>query len=441
MALNVGILNTGENKTTKLDLTTPLNMYNSMRANKRAQSLADLTLDNAEKKAIKEADIKSIMQSSLNDNGQVDGKRAIQGLNEGGFFEEANTIKVRMDKAQKSQQEAQEKKRKRDLGIVASVGEKFLELPSEQQLDQWSQFGNYLEGQGIDVSQWDATQPTPQALQQIEGAIAQANEESRNKLSFEQKKDLIDYRYNQKGNFEQLKSDVKTGAGLTKAQKLSRDLDLKKFKILAKKLGIAETQLGIDEDELTLKTEKQKADIELAKAKEARDVEAFKQKKLKNARANRAYKKKNSGQIDSLQNFIDRAESVEANENMKYVTGLGQLGRFAPGSGAADLQADIDFLISSGVIETMTKLKSESPTGSTGFGALSQKELQVMERAFSLLGETNISPKKKRAEVNSVLKIMRKRLKEQRAIASETEEFLGPEKTEDELINDAIDGL
>ena len=82
------------------------------------------------------------------------------------------TTKLEQD-ARKAQRDQQEAKRTRDIDIVASTGEKFLSLPKDQQLDQWGQYGSYLESQGVDVSSWDATQPTEKAFQDIQGAIAQ----------------------------------------------------------------------------------------------------------------------------------------------------------------------------------------------------------------------------------------------------------------------------
>jgi len=127
---------------------------------------------------------------------------------------------------------------------------------------------------------------------------------------------------------------------------------------------------------------------------------------------------------------------------MAYISGSG---RYHPTKGSnvpiietigKDLQADIDFLTDMGVIETMAKLKAESPTGSTGFGALSEKELMVMKNAFSLLGNPEISAKKKKFEVDRVIEIMERRAREQREYDRESEKLLGPEPTEEEeLLN------
>ena len=143
---------------------------------------------------------------------------------------------------------------------------------------------------------------------------------------------------------------------------------------------------------------------------------------------------------------MDKAYSISKSPDFGKISGAG---RFGLGGSkipiwetkGKDLQADIDFLTDMGVIETMTKLKAESPTGSTGFGALSEKELMVMKNAFSLLGNPEISGKKKKIEVDRVIEIMERRAREQREYDRKSEALLGPEKTDDELLLDGIDGL
>lgn len=56
----------------------------------------------------------------------------------------------------------------------------------------------------------------------------------------------------------------------------------------------------------------------------------------------------------------------------------GALGAIIPGSVAYNLNASLDRIRSSGALMTLNEAKSQSKTGATGFGALSEKELKVI---------------------------------------------------------------
>jgi len=76
----------------------------------------------------------------------------------------------------------------------------------------------------------------------------------------------------------------------------------------------------------------------------------------------------------------------------RYNTGLAEFGffsdifgkRFSPKSEA--IAGQFDVLISANVIDHMLKLKAESPTGSTGFGAMNESELNLLKSAQVAIG-------------------------------------------------------
>jgi len=178
-------------------------------------------------------------------------------------------------------------------------------------------------------------------------------------------------------------------------RKLDRKRRDKQLDIMVDKLGIERSKLGIAKRKLTI-SEKE-LDIKEQKAgREAR----------KSIEAHKAMRLKKSEQILEIEAFADLAESIALNQNLKFVTGLGMLGKFVPGTPAADLDVDLNRLIGMGAIATMGKLKAESPTGSTGFGALSQKELQVIQDAFAGLTRKQ-TPSKMRKELSRISQKMR----------------------------------
>lgn len=166
------------------------------------------------------------------------------------------------------------------------------------------------------------------------------------------------------------------------------DIMADKFGLDKKKFGLEKKKLAISEKELAMKEEKMGQAVR------------------KNVEAHKAMKLKKSEQILELEAFADLAESIALDQNLKFVTGVGQLAAFVPGTAAADLDVDVDRLLSMGAIATMGKLKAESPTGSTGFGALSQKELSVIQNAFAGLGKKQ-SPAKMRKELTRIAQKMR----------------------------------
>jgi hypothetical protein len=116
------------------------------------------------------------------------------------------------------------------------------------------------------------------------------------------------------------------------------------------------------------------------------------------------------------------ADSLAANKSLSGVTGVGKVGKIIPGTPWADVNADLERLLSMGAIASMVKMKAESPTGSTGFGALSQKELKVIQDSFASLENTNQSPSKMRQELRRISNSMKNYLDQINKFETETTE-------------------
>lgn len=471
MTFNAGLLNTnlatdviGQ---TKMDLATPVNIFNSLQANKRAnqqaiatQKLADLTLSTAEKEAKKKESIKKIMQSSLNQNGTINAEKAIAGFNQNGFYDEAMAIQEKMAKVAKERQEAQ----KAQDEVNAQVGNAFLTaVESPNQIESFLNAQKEAKSRGWNMSQDLINyQPTSEEINtgklnpKIQEGLKYYGERfltPEQKLARKKEEDskLEDEKFfgnlipakDENGNMALFSTSNK---GKSKQIEFPAGFELDPklvYKDVNDKIVILDgtKQVGTI-DKGVSKTDS--ATLELKRKEDARKEEEFQQTKIENAKKTRAYEQKNKGQIDSLQNYLDKAIELKNNPNLKYTTGASRAnltkGSKVPfiSTAGKDAQASIDYLVSSGIIETMAKLKAESPTGSTGMGALSDKEMQVLKDSFSVLGNENASYEMKVKELDRVIGIMSKRLMEQRNLSRDSEGTLGPEPDEETSIRDKM---
>lgn len=110
--------------------------------------------------------------------------------------------------------------------------------------------------------------------------------------------------------------------------------------------------------------------------------------------------------LDSAKETLDTIGEVE-----KGIDNFGAFGDLPsiPGTNRVNWQANVDKLLSGKILDVMTKLKEASKTGGTGFGQLSNKELQVLTNASTAL-KKNL-PKEQAAKYlndmkNSIQKIV-----------------------------------
>jgi len=453
--LDTSIISRGAKK--KIDLAKPVGIYTSLRADKRAQSLADLTLTKAEKAENRKLKFREIMQGSLNEQGQINSEKAMADLHRGGFTDEAFEIQERMVKAETAQREKQKSMSRAFLTVSEADNpvEAFLLAREQGVKNNWQMsegLMNYMPTQeeiqdgGIDPKVMEEMKfhgerfLTPQeriARAKATGKKAGLDEYGLSPIYGERGGQIVALQTSKRGGVR----EIELPEGVTLSPGIV-------YKDLGNTIGafdkagnvVANFEKGIapgKRADLVYKG----IDAEIKRSKEGRDVEAFQAKRVEIAKKARAYAKANRNAIESVEEFIDKAEGVQESTNLGGITGKGKVLKIIPGSRWADLNADMDFLVSSGVINTMRELKEKSPTGSTGFGALSEKEMGVLENAFSTLSNRNQSPQKMKEELGRIITKMKKSMRILRTTLKDSKSILGPEKTEDETLNDEIDGL
>ena len=431
MAYNPSILDTNiisrGARESKIDLATPVNMFTSLQANKRAnqaaastRKLSELTLSTAELKAQRQAKAQKILQASLNERGFIDSEKAIIGLNRERLFDEANEIEDRYFEGLKRQHEKlkNESQAALDDGLLKGKMSKAV-IGAEDQVgafmvarEEAAKYGLKLSKGLMEYVPTDEEIADGRLDHNVLTELKYLSEKAvtpPGPMSLEDKLLLQRELYDRKKDLVKTTGEIKADMPLTKAQILAAEVARRGANVQEKKLGLLEN-------------------------KEIRDAEKFEAEKVNIAKKARAYKKENMGAIEDIQEFIDRAESVAENPNLYGVYGAGRALSFIPGSDYADLETDIKKLVSAGVIDTMRELKAKSPNGSTGFGALSEKELMVLQNYFSTLGVWKQSPKNVKKELARVIKKMQKAVREERAFLKDQDNVLGPEKTEEETL-------
>ncbi len=449
----------------KIDLATPVNMYNSIRADQRAQKLSELTLSKEEREQKKAADLDAIIKGSLTPDGHIDSQKAIVALNRGGFVDEAAHIQDRYNQAA-TENQAKQLATAKDMStsFLTAADSKnpvsaFMMAREEGKTKGWPMSPGILQYNPSDQEIATGKFADPRVQQELiyhgerfltpEERIARAKQSADGKgakygftpiYGKDATGNTVAFQSSDAGGARQI--ELPPGITLTPGVQMH---DLGDSVGIFDKSGnaVATVKKGVDPGktaDLGLKGE----ELKLKQAEDARKAKEFQDKQLEVAKKTRAFDAKNKDAMESLQTFLDKAHAVKDNPNMKYVTGAGKVGQYIPGTGAADLQSDINFLVASGAIETLAKMKAQSATGASGMGALSDSEMILLKNAFSSLGNNNISPNKKRDELGRVIKVIDRRLREQRELSRGSSSLLGPETpepTEGEKLDAGIDGL
>jgi len=90
--------------------------------------------------------------------------------------------------------------------------------------------------------------------------------------------------------------------------------------------------------------------------------------------------------VSAISNMNDAMTRMGGRSGEFFGSGFfGKASSFIPGTSAYDQVADVEFLQSNVALNAMSELKELSPTGSTGFGALSEKELRVLTDKYANL--------------------------------------------------------
>lgn len=128
-----------------------------------------------------------------------------------------------------------------------------------------------------------------------------------------------------------------------------------------------------------------KFDYELAKDAQATytaGIEASQKATTKEAQADTAGRT----MVSAISNMNDAMTRMGGRSGEFFGSGFfGKAASFMPGTSAYDQVADVEFLQSNVALNAMSELKELSPTGSTGFGALSEKELRVLTDKYANL--------------------------------------------------------
>ena len=128
-----------------------------------------------------------------------------------------------------------------------------------------------------------------------------------------------------------------------------------------------------------------KFDYELAKdAKTAysEGIEASRKATTEQAQADTAGRT----MVSAISNMNDAMTRMGGRSGEFFGGGFfGKMASYLPGTSAYDQVADVEFLQSNVALNAMSELKELSPTGSTGFGALSEKELRVLTDKYANL--------------------------------------------------------
>jgi len=159
-----------------------------------------------------------------------------------------------------------------------------------------------------------------------------------------------------------------------------------------------------------------------------RNANADLQRELLQARVDAANDKKNAANDEKLNKrkvAVGLAQEtlgvldqlLDANGNLKPgVSGLFGAttgARWIPGSQTADAEATLNQLVGKSVVDLISEMKSQSRTGATGFGALSEKELKILQDAANKLSNRWQSDKSAQAELKRIREKVRMVLENQ----------------------------
>lgn len=171
------------------------------------------------------------------------------------------------------------------------------------------------------------------------------------------------------------------------------------------------TKLSTLKEEVEASEAMKAKDRELERAKLALDqtkmdlnVERFNKEGKENLIKYETFKQKNANRLEELKEFSNVALRLANNPALSGITGVGRPGSLVPGTKWADADTDRQFLIAKSAIQSMEKLKSESPTGATGFGSMQANELKIIIDNFATLENTKQTPEKMRETLLNIHK-------------------------------------
>jgi len=134
---------------------------------------------------------------------------------------------------------------------------------------------------------------------------------------------------------------------------------------------------------------------------DATQAEKAKEDARKEAADQAAFDSANTG----FQNIVDLAQKIHDNPALSSITGkyAGLGAAKLTDQGAIDLSSDIDTLLSKNVLGAMSAARQGSTTGATGFGALSEKELGILENSAANLKNMRQGTDKYKANLQNII--------------------------------------
>lgn len=155
-----------------------------------------------------------------------------------------------------------------------------------------------------------------------------------------------------------------------------------------------QAQLGLSRERLALDSENRR---DVAATKQAAlDMRNNQVHQAAMARYNEAV-----GSAQSLSDAIDKLQTSKGYEQLGTLIG-GGLSKL-PYTRATDAQAQLDNIAGQVALTTMDRLKALSPQGASGFGALSEKELELLKSSIATL-----KPGISHDELNASLRTIKK---------------------------------
>lgn len=149
-------------------------------------------------------------------------------------------------------------------------------------------------------------------------------------------------------------------------------------------------------------------------AADARDAARQARQDAADAKAEQKRQGETARQKEAAESANSLISALDRLERSPGFSGLGSvMGDFKQGvpyfrNDVKDSQAQLENIRSQVVLATMSKLKALSSSGATGFGALSEKELAVLQNALASLDSAKISNNELKASIKVIREAMRK---------------------------------
>lgn len=237
--------------------------------------------------------------------------------------------------------------------------DRLVSMAPEQQKQYWPTFVRSVEAIGSGLPDYMLEQGlTPEALEELQMVASGADVNQKPFLTFEQRKEL-----------EQMEQDA-----MNERARLNADLRLKGLDISREGNVIKREGLGI-------RKEKQDRDFKIQDVEMGTKIETL------------------NDNLDSFDELYKTTSDIYNNRELWANAGLGKVGAKIPGTVAADIKSNLQYVVDNLVIPTFANAKAQGVT----FGAASEKEWEMIKNGVANL-DPNQSPESYRANVFRIMK-------------------------------------